>query len=175
MTQNLNIWNGSSWNPALGYVWDGVNWQSVNGYVWDGTVWQQFLNKLNNAVVVAVGKNVSGYTTIYGYDLASSTGSINPNRVALLLGSQIVSLNWYQEIIPVFGGTITLNFLTLTVNSLLPNSGWTNITIGGNTFVRSSANYSQNTGANQTTWTWSGNPANPFGTTIGANVNCVFA
>lgn len=55
------------------------------------------------------------------------------------------------------------------------NSGWTSVTIGGQTFNRASAAFTTNSTNNDTTWTWSGVSTNPMPTSsIGSVLQAVF-
>ena len=102
---------------------------------------------LGNAVVT-----VGTYVSLYGF-LAGLGGSILPQTWALS-GLPIRFL--YSS------GTSFVNF---EVRGVAPNSGWTTLTIGSETYQRADASYSVGT---ETTWQWTSVPNDPFGTTIGA-------
>lgn len=91
---------------------------------------------------------VAGSPTYYGYQSASSTGSLSPIEFLSTVIAQIVWGN---------------NELIMSIsNAAQPNSGWETININGTIFLRTSASYSAGS------WTWSGISTNPIGTTNGS-------
>lgn len=71
-----------------------------------------------------------------------------------------------------YSGAHTL-YLTLTGNRA--NSGWDTMSIGGTSVNRSDATHSYNSTDNATSWTWSNQSSNLFGTTTGADKQVIWA
>ena len=114
----------------------------------------------NNTQVVTVGFFDDKTLDYYGYSTFAAVGSISDGTFDLKGGATITELTWD-----------TGSRLVFALNGTLTNADWTNVTISGQTFTRASASFSQSGG--QTYWQWSAS-TNPFGTTVGATVNCVF-
>ncbi len=116
---------------------------------------------------VTVGNYSAQYVTFYGYDggvlSSGGFGSISDGTSSLYNEAVIKSL-----------AQLNNQTLYFYVDGNLSNSGWTGMTVGSNTFLRSAANYTYNSGANRTQWQWTQIGGNPFGTTIGANVTVAF-
>ena len=84
-------------------------------------------------------------------------GSISDGTSNLDSGAPITRLSWSSA-----------NIVQFMVSGNRANSGWTSMSINGQTFTRSSATYSYNSGDNYTHWYWQSVTTNPFGTTVGA-------
>lgn len=118
---------------------------------------------------VTVGTlTTGGYVPITSYGYASGGyGSISDGTFGPSGGDVIDSIAWSN--IP--GMTFRI------VGSTNPNSGWSNMVIGSQTFSRSAATFSQDATNNFTTWQWFSPEAtsvSPFGTTVGAVVPVTF-
>ena len=83
------------------------------------------------------------------------------------LGGSILPQTWASSGLPVrfLYYSFSPDFVLFEVRGVAPNSGWTTLTIGSESYQRVDASYS--VGAN-TTWNWSTGSTNPFGTTVGA-------
>lgn len=83
------------------------------------------------------------------------------------LAGSILPQTWASSGIPVrfLYYSVSPDFVNFEVDGVAPNSGWTTLTIGSESYQRVDAAYS--VGAN-TTWNWATAPTNPFGTTVGA-------
>ena len=108
------------------------------------------------SATVTVGQRVDASYTIWGYANVLA-GSVAPATWANT-GATFEQLCWFDA-----AGDV--NFVTINVNGIFPNEGWTTMTVGGVPFLRTAASYS--TDATRTTWNWIYVP-NPYGTTIGA-------
>lgn len=101
--------------------------------------------------------------TTYGYNGNSiGYGSVTNN----VFGSGVIysQLRWDNFAYYTYPGNVLVGtqvVVLLVVNAVLPNSGWSSITINGTTYTRASANYS--TDSTTTTWSWPA-PSNTFGT-----------
>jgi len=102
--------------------------------------------------------SIFGGVTYYGF-VTSSIGSISDGTFNLENGAPIISF-YYSS----------LGSVLFTISGAYPNSGWNQVSIDGNIYLRSSATYSSST---NTSWAWT-SATNPFGTTSGATVKCVF-
>ena len=94
-------------------------------------------------------------------------GSISDGTTNVKNGFRITALRWD----PVTGSVGTLYWTILCGTSVVANNGFSTMTVNGNNFARSAANFmllnsAATTGIAQ--WNWS-NVSNPFGTTIGAS------
>ena len=96
---------------------------------------------------------------------AADAGSIVDKTSNIYGGANIFGIYFHTI------GNGIVNFMLDTIQS---NSGWTSITIGSYTYLRTSASYTSGSGGGTTTlWQWtspSSPQPNPFGTTNGASV-----
>lgn len=114
-------------------------------------------------ITVGADTSVPG-EELYGWFNGNANGSdITPDTFAAT-GVNFNNLWWIADI-----GT-GVSRLLMSVNGVLPNSGWEVLRIGSTSFARSSASYSSTT---TTTWFWNG-VSNPFGTTVGAGVRATW-
>ena len=115
---------------------------------------------------VTVGRYFDGTAYIptnnYGFSLtfAGGFGSISDGTLSVVGNTTIKDIRWNNLIPEIF----------LQLSGIVPNSGWTTMTIAGAALSRSSATFSQSSGI--TTWKWTS--ANHFGTTVGATKSVVF-
>lgn len=97
--------------------------------------------------------------TYYGYKSGSGAfGTIDDGVFAKKGGASVAILAWGA------GG------LFLGLDGPQSNDGWTSMTVGGQTFLRSAASFASGTPSQ---WSWSA-MVNPFGTTLGAVKDVVF-
>jgi hypothetical protein len=106
---------------------------------------------------VTIGSGTIYYTARVGYQSAFSLGSISDGTSNLYSGASITGVMWS-------GGS--QNNLSFSVTATQANSGWTTMTVNGNSYARTSATYYSST----TSWQWSGVTSNPFGATSGTKV-----
>ena len=95
--------------------------------------------------------SVGGFTS-YGFDNGAQ-GSITPSLWANS-GVAVEVLKY-----------VTAGWIEFTVAGIVPNTGWSTLTIGSTTVNRADGSYS--TSGGNTRWIFSGAP-NAFGTTVGA-------
>ena len=106
------------------------------------------------------------------YDDVRNVGSLSDGTLSIRSNKYILNLYWRTNLQVVLqlqndGSTIT-------------NAGFTTMSVGGQSFSRSSATFSHSavggaTGSNNfTSWIWSSINTNPFGTTTGATKAVVF-
>ena len=102
------------------------------------------------SAVVTVGEYIS---TLYGF--------------IGILGGSILPQTWASSGLPVYRLYFSLSsdFVKFEVSGVAPNSGWTTLTIGSESYLRTAASYSV---GSTTVWQWNTVPPNPFGTTVGA-------
>lgn len=93
----------------------------------------------------------SFWGAFFGYLPVYNMGSMSDTTIDLLSNASIDSLYWVSN--------ANSNF-ALIVNSVLPNSGWSTLTIGNTVFTRASASYVTQFG--KTYWTFY-TFSNPFG------------
>jgi hypothetical protein len=112
---------------------------------------------------VTVGFAPGGQYTpaVYGYSTFSSIGSISDGTSDLYGGATIIEL--YQS---------DFNALYFEVSGNQSNSGWSTMTVSGQTFNRADASYSYSSGSNQTGWFW--NTSASLFTPTGANIGVEF-
>ena len=112
-------------------------------------VWSRYLDQQT----VTVGVNQYGFTGYYG-----SLGAISDGTCDFKNNAVITNILFYP-----FSNSI----LTFTIQGNHSNSGFTNMNIAGNNFLRTNASFTYYTYQNSTQWEWNGY-SNPFGTTVGA-------
>lgn len=136
---------------------------------------------------LTVGSNVpTSGLTIYGY--SPSNGNIG--SISFLSGHNSYTNDWFKNLASVSHSAYVYNLYfsdwssssgqndqlyfvvgsTSTPSGAIPNNDTTfsRMTIDGNVYTRSSANYIYNTGSNFSTWFWDNQTTNPLGTTTGA-------
>ena len=91
----------------------------------------------------------SGYRTA-----APIIGSLSPLVSAVYGGATVNAIYWNEN-----GGAGGPYFIELAINANVANSGWTTLTIGATTFLRSAGSY---TAGAITAWDWT-YPSNIFG------------
>ena len=106
---------------------------------------------------VTIGSATVFYTARVGFQSSFSLGSISDGTSNLYSGASITGVMWS-------GGS--QNHLSFSVTATQANSGWTTMTVNGNSYARTSATYFSST----TSWQWSGVTSNPFGATSGTKV-----
>ena len=106
---------------------------------------------------VTIGSGTIYYTARVGYQSVFSLGSISDGTSNLYSGASITGVLWS-------GGS--QNNLMFSVTATQANSGWTTMTVNGNSYARTSATYYSGT----TSWYWTGVTSNPFGATSGTKV-----
>lgn len=115
---------------------------------------------------VTVGRYYDGTAYVptdnYGFSLTfgGGFGSISDGTLSLTGNTTIKDIRWNNLVPEIY----------LQLSAIVPNSGWTTMTIAGSALSRSSASFSQSSGI--TTWKWTS--ANLFGTTVGATKSVVF-
>ena len=115
---------------------------------------------------VTVGRYFDGTAYVptdnYGFSLTfgGGFGSISDGTLSLTGNTTIKDIRWNNLVPEIY----------LQLSAIVPNSGWTTMTIAGSALSRSSASFSQSSGI--TTWKWTS--ANLFGTTVGATKSVVF-
>ena len=115
----------------------------------------------------------SGTTVRRGYSFSGGHGSISDGTSNLYSGAEIREIKYQWDTTYDISGVL----LTI-VGANLANSGWTTLTIGSESYLRTNANYA--TIGNQTFWSWPGETdedynggSDPFGAT-GTTTTCVF-
>ena len=129
----------------------------------------------NHSQAFAGGSGLPANTSNYRgfFDNTYDTdGSISDGTSNLYSGASIVEL--YYTWNTVYGAS----YLALRIDTtVLPNSGWTTLTVGTTAFQRTAATYNGNSsGDTQWTWTTSGDltgAQNPFAAS-GQTTTCVF-
>ena len=106
---------------------------------------------------VTIGSGTIYYAPRVGFYSPFSLGSISDGTSNLYSGATITGVMWSN------GSQDTLSF---SVTATQANSGWTTMTVNGNSYARTSATYYSAT----TSWNWSGVTSNPFGATSGTKV-----
>jgi len=109
---------------------------------------------------VTVGTYVVKGITYWGYAASPAFGSIVDGTFNPLSGATIIGLYYLTS-----SGAVSF-----ALSGVYSNSGWTTLDIGGTSFTRASASFSNST---NTIWTWTA--SNPFGTTVGATKVCTFS
>ena len=131
--------------------------------------------------VVTVGQATSvsggggapaGTTVRRGFLISAAGGSISDGTSNLYSGASILQIQYiWDTTYPTSGVTLTI------AGTNRANSGWTTLTIGSTPYLRTSANYTANSGGN-TYWSWyegsdNNGSEDPFGAT-GTTTTCVF-
>jgi len=113
---------------------------------------------------VTVGYSPAGQYSpaFYGYLSVSSIGSVSDGTSDLYGGATILGLYW-----------TSYDLLYFIVSGNRANSGWSTMTVSGQTFNRADASYAYNSGNNRTQWIWNGVTTNPY-TPTGANIGVEF-
>ena len=167
------IWNGSTWVVPNGFrrprVWNGSAWVAVNPYVF---------NVGNASKTLTVGyqynpaSKYSAATEEYGFS-TGLYGSISTTNwpYSWVGNTRIDALQWYTT---GFGDPL-LN-IWVYGDDVIPNAGWTSITVNSTTYTRASASYYTFPGSSPqpaTRWLWT-SISNPFpaaGNTINVTWN----
>lgn len=97
----------------------------------------------------------------YGY-FSPNIGSVSDGTSNLYGGATILGLYW-----------LSYNALYFLVSGNRANSGWSTMTVSGQTFNRVDATYSYSSGNNETSWVWGSVTTNPY-TPTGANIGVEF-
>lgn len=97
----------------------------------------------------------------YGY-FSPNIGSVSDGTSNLYGGATILGLYW-----------ISYNALYFLVSGNRANSGWSTMTVSGQTFNRVDATYSYSSGNDETSWVWGSVTTNPY-TPEGANIGVEF-
>jgi hypothetical protein len=111
------------------------------------------------------------YDTFYGFSsiAPASVGTTTPFGTSA--NTSITSLYWLDQVRDGARGYFVTDTLVFSYPSSLGNF-WTSVTIGSTQFLASNATVS--VVGNTTTWQWNA-PINPFGTSLGANIQVTFA
>lgn len=91
--------------------------------------------------------------SVWGFQDSPSSGSITDGTLGVVSNAAITQLLWNE-----------LGAVNLQLTGSHANSGWVDMVIGGTTFARSAATYTNST--TNTIWSWA-TTTNPFGTTVG--------
>lgn len=177
----VKYWDGSSWKSP-GYfgktrMWDGTQWRTVevkyagaagtSNWNWPyGTLDLQTVTVGYYSYTdfeAGISESQSGYG-------GSAGGSISDGTSNIYGGAAFNGL--YYSYSNVYGTAIVLDIPGYS----LSNSGWTNIQIGSLTLSRESATYQTYVGPPAfTQWIWFEPGSDPFGTTIGTQVQVLFS
>lgn len=137
--------------------------------VWVGAtkLWERVLN---DEQTITVGfLDGGGGIVDWGFRTTDATfGSTSDGTSDFASGASYLDIYQHKTT-----GTFNFNLLTVRVDALVPDSGWTTVTIGGVAYTRTSATYTQDAGA--TSWLLTiATDVYPFGQTIGATVTALF-
>ena len=121
-----------------------------------------------NEMLVTVGTQTGGSATSYGYSTASF-GSLTPTTIPLFSGSTFSAVYWLSVLV---SGTLTKS-LIINLSGNQTGVSWTQVQIGTTVYTRASASITSSGG--HTTFEWTPNATNPFGTTVGAGVLVAFS
>lgn len=106
------------------------------------------------STTVTVGSYSNPPTTIATYGFADYVGgSVSPSAWN---GRTILELLWEDTL-------SSGKQVVFVVSGVVPNSGWTTMTVDGNVYNRADATYASTSNTN---WTWT-SATNPFGTSVG--------
>jgi len=142
-------------------------------YGTQGTLWSMTITV--GSAVLSAPFGGGTIAVLYGYHDASvgsssatgGFGSANDNTVDFYSGATLASIFTY-----VANDGASTTHLDFNVEGTIANSGFTSISVAGNTFNRTDAAHSQGNGL--TTWRWSSIGSNPMGTTNGATKQIIF-
>jgi len=137
-------------------------------YVGANKVWDRVVSL--DTQTVTVGSFSTGATglTFVGYSNTNFThGSISDGTSNMFSGAAYDAIDAFTVNSQPSSGYGTFLYIV----GYQPNSGWTTMTIDGETFNRTDAGYTQDS---TTSWYWTSRSNSPFGTTTGVTKQVVF-